>query len=106
MKICVKERPFTLKKNKYILRSRVPSETESWGWGEVVGIDRGNQMETHRLRVLTVDNNPTSSVEGSWEVEKRRGGDHAGVLGSSGPALSQKEEHEEGQRKSEVRSFT
>lgn len=73
MKICVKERPFTLKKNKYILRSRVPSETEFWEWGEAAGIDRGNQMETHRLRVLTVDNNPTSSVEGSWEVEKRQG---------------------------------
>lgn len=31
MKICVKQRPFPFKKNKYILRNRVPSETESPG---------------------------------------------------------------------------
>lgn len=102
-------------KGKDLLHSRRTSTF--WGAGFRVrlspggGVRRLESTEGTRWRHTGSESSPWSITpphlsRGPGKWRRDRGGDHAGVLGSSDPALSQKEEPEEGQRKSEVRSFT
>lgn len=75
MKICVKQRPFIVKKNKYILRSGVPSETELGVCVRSLESAEGSRRRHTGSVSSAGTSTPPVSVEGSWEEEKRQGGD-------------------------------